>query len=156
MKKFTLLSIFAALLLQGCMTSQFTNRESEFRLTGFDFREYTARGFLFMTESYYGEYEVLGVITVELHPKVVYQKGRTGQGIDYDVYYIYHDGVRSQLVQHMNIETLIEEVYNVAVEWGGDGFTHFEARQKTAYTDAGNPNSAYNYLAVSGVVIKRK
>lgn len=144
------------ILAPGCSTIQFTERETEFRLNGFDFREYTEKGFLFMPGEYYDQYEVLGIITIEMHPKVVYMKGKVGPGDDYYVQRVYAETTYSKLVQVLNAEDLVREAYHLAVEWGGDGLMHFDAATHTGYTDLGNNNSSYAYWALSGVVIKRK
>jgi hypothetical protein len=156
MKKLILLTIALSLTTFSCVTPELTNREAETKITGFDFRKYTERDFLFMPDDYYGEYEVLGIITVELHPTVIYQKGKIGPGPDYNVYYFYSEVPYTQLVQKMGIEELIEKVYEVSMDWGGDGFTNFNPEVMVGHTDYGNPNTAYDYLSVSGVVIKRK
>lgn len=143
-------------LFHGCQLQSLTDREEEVRTFGIDFRKYTEQGFLFMPDEYYGEYEVKGIITVEMHPEVKYFENRISQAQEgYQTHIFYHgDKTVTQVVKLVDIDDLIEYIYNLAIDWGGDAFTHFESNIRTGQTDD-NVNSTYTYYTISGIVIER-
>jgi hypothetical protein len=148
--------ILVALFLNSCQPAKFTNRTQEIKTFGIDFRKYAEKGFLFMPDEYYGEYEVKGIITAEIHPEVRYRQGRTPKSNEYIITNFYQDNNSySQLITHVNIDELIEYVYDLAILWGGDAFTHFKSSFETTRTDE-SPNTSYDYYTISGIVIKRK
>lgn len=163
--QYALIAIFAGATLSSCETQkQFTDRKKETKTFAIDFRKYADKGFLFMPDEYYGEYEVKGIIKAELHPKVVYREGVLPENKDltkkqlkeYEMRVFWSGGRKvTQLQKTHELDDLIEEIYSLSVEWGGDAFTHFNSEIKTGRTDA-DPNTAYTYYAVSGIVIKRK
>ncbi|MCF8304485.1 MAG: hypothetical protein K9I94_14520 [Bacteroidales bacterium] len=159
MKKILIgLSTFILLttLLSSCQTYHLTDRNEEIKSFAFDFRKYADKGFLFMPDEYYGEYEVKGIIRVEMHPSVRYKNGEIPGGKDYYVHHFFYDGVKyTQMTKSMDVDKLIEHIYDIAIDWGGDAFTHFDSNIQTARTDQ-NPNTTYSYYSISGVVIKRK
>lgn len=109
-----------------------------------------------MPNEYFGEYEVLGMITAELHPEIKYFEGRQVRTPGNLVKYIVvSGGYISQVITHADRDELLNYIYNLATEWGGDAFSHFDMSIETGITDY-NPNSTYSYTAISGLVIKRK
>ena len=153
----SLFIFLAAVAVSGCQTTEIlTDREKEIKTFPTDFREYADKGFLFMPDEYYGEYEVKGIINAELHPEVVYRKGEIPKTETYNVRYFWHDNVRYTKVTSIpDLSELIEYIYNLSLEWGGDAFTHFKASIEIGETD-NNPNALYSYYSISGIVIKRK
>ena len=162
MRKFcipTLIIVFAGIILiSSCQTYQLTPRNEEIKTFATDFRKYTEKGFLFMPDEYFGEYEVLGIINAELHPTVLYREGREtaleGSGYTSSQFWA-GDKIYSKVIEVPDIDDLIEHIYDISVQWGGDAFTHFQTSILTDTTDD-NPNTTYNYYAISGIVIKRK
>jgi len=158
MKKFRFIIIVLLFtsVFSSCQTYQLTDREAEAKTFGIDFRSYNDKGFLFMPDEYYGEYEVLGIIRAELHPRVEYRLGSFPSGTGYIAHkFRIPDGRRYTQLSHLvNIDELIEHIYELATEWGGDAFTHFETDVKTSRTDD-DPNTSYAYYTISGIVIKR-
>jgi hypothetical protein len=154
MKKILLFLTIA--ILSGCATTQLTNKEEEFKTFAIDFRKYADKDFLFMPDEYYGEYDVLGIITAEMHPEVVYREGQFEplRGFSSSIIYT-AEKTYTQVVKDIDIDKLIEYVYNLSVEWGGDAFTHFETKFQVGKTDE-SPYSTYTYYSISGIVIKRK
>lgn len=151
------LFVYALFLYSSCnTTSTLTNRHKEVKTFAIDFRKYTDRNFLFMPEQYYGEYEVKGILTAELHPEVIYVLGKN-KGIENKLAFTFYNGdkLMTQLVTIPNHEDLIEHIYQTTIEWGGDAFTNFKSSIETAKTDE-NPNTVYTYYQISGIVIKRK
>lgn len=51
-------------------TNSTVAREETFEVTGYDFTEYTEKGFLFTPNTYSGEYKSTGLITVTQWPRV--------------------------------------------------------------------------------------
>jgi hypothetical protein len=147
-----LISLF---LLQGCYTTSVTNRSESKIVFGIDFRKYAEKDFLFMPDEYFGEYEVLGIITAELHPEVVYKKGKVKSSEGYRIRYFHTNVDVSQIVKIVRVEDLIEHIHHLAVEWGGDAFTHFKSNIEIGNTD-NMLSTQYEYYSISGVVIKRK
>jgi len=154
--KFLIISSFAA-ILSSCASTQLTNREEEVKIFAIDFREYADKGFLFMPDEYFGEYEVKGLITAELHPEVIYREGRVSTPIPgYVLTVLYFaDKTYTKVIKNVEIDELIEYIYNLAIEWGGDAFTNFKSSMEVGKTDD-NLNSIYTYYSISGIVIKRK
>ena len=109
-----------------------------------------------MPDEYYGEYEVKGIIRAELHPSVSYKDGAVPDGEGYSIHQFFSGDQRvTQLTGDVNIDELIEHIYEVAIDWGGDAFTHFETSIETDSTDD-DPNTSYAYYSISGIVIERK
>jgi len=142
--------------LTCCQTELLTDRSEETKTFSIDFRKYNEKGFLFMPDEYFGEYQVLGIIRAELHPQVRYLDGTIPEGEGYSVHHFFAGDKRvSQIVEGVNMDDLIEHIYNLATEWGGDAFSHFESSIKTDRTDD-NINTSYAYYSISGIVIKRE
>ena len=152
---FTILVVFI-LLLSSCASQSLTNRSEEIKTFATDFREYVEKGFLFMPDEYFGEYEVKGMITAELHPEVIYVKGIKNKDSNQVATTFYNNNeMVTKIITLPKIDDLIEHVYNTSIEWGGDAFTHFETDIKTEKTDE-NQNTTYYYYTISGIVIERK
>jgi|LSQX01.2.fsa_nt_gb hypothetical protein len=145
-----------AISLTGCYTHKLTDREKEIKTFGFDFRDFAEKGFLFTPNEFYGEHYVLGIIRVELHPKVKYKRNDLTREPGYTMYVLnVGNNTAVQLVSIEDEKELIEHIYNMAVEWGGDGFSEFKLEYLTSQTD-GLSSTSYSYPSISGVVIKRK
>lgn len=153
----SLFVISVVIAASGCQTTgSLTDKEQEIKTFAIDFREYANKGFLFMPDEYYGEYEVKGIINAELHPEIVYRVGEIPKTETYDVKYFWHKDVRYTKVTSIpDLNELIEYIYNLSIEWGGDAFTHFKTSIGVGETDD-NPNTGYSYYTISGIVIKRK
>ncbi len=151
------LIVVVCFFISSCQTTgPLTNRTAEYRPFALDFRKYSQQGFLFMPDEYYGEYEVKGIITVESHPTVNYLEGKIDMRKDlYMVsHFNYGDKMYTQVIEETNIGDLIEYVYNLALEWEGDAFTHFKSTIDVGKTDE-SVNTSYPFYSISGVVIKR-
>ncbi len=159
MKRFILIIgtvVFFLMSIISCSPQKFTNQDKEIISFGLDFREYSEKGFLFMPNEYFGEYEVKGMITAELHPEIKYNEGRQVEIPGQLVTYIVVGGSDvSQVITLTDTDELLNYIYNLATEWGGDAFSHFDMSIETGRTDD-NPNSGYSYTSISGLVIKRK
>ena len=158
MKKLNTL-IFTALLLSliGCKGVQLTNQDEVTIRRGYDFREYMAQGFLFSPDPYNGPHEVLGIITVELHPRIGYRQGRQHRGSGYTVKHITlpNGAIYTQMRSDLDYADVIREIHNVSTEWGGNAFVHFTPSTGIGTTDE-HAASSYTYIKISGTVIKRE
>jgi hypothetical protein len=65
------------------------------------------------------------------------------------------DNFFTQVINIPNIYDLIDHIYDTALEWDGDAFSHFKSSLETEKTDE-NENTKYPYYKISGLVIKRK
>ncbi len=146
----------AFVLLAGCATPKFTDFPGLMFHIGFDFREYSDKGFLFTPEPYSGEHTVRGMVTFHLHPRVRYVKGKLPKSDGFTVkhFRVENYGEMTQIVEDYKVEDLIQYIYELSIEWGGDAFTHFEHRTLTSRTDL-SEYSEYPYAVITGVVIKR-
>lgn len=110
-----------------------------------------------MPSEYYGEYDVKGIIRAEMHPDVRYKRGKVQQESDkFFVYRFYYNGLtHKKLTGKLNLDKLIEHIYETSIEWGGDAFTNFTLDIHEGYTNI-DENTSYNYYSISGIVIKRE
>lgn len=158
MKKELFRSVFFASILfffGGCIAYQLTDREKEIIPFVIDFRKYADQGFLFMSDEYYGSYEVKGMIIMELHPKITYRRGKFPSGDGYYVRHFYLDGAQvTQMIDGEGIDDLINYIYIVSLSMGGDAFTHFDYKILSSQTDQ-HSNTTYPYYIISGMVINR-
>ncbi len=155
---YSFLIVFVSTLFNSCVSKDLTEREEETTTFAIDFREYADKGFLFMPDEYFGEYEVKGIIRAELRPKIRYIEGESPDMEGYTINTFFFGGrelKHSQLIHDINLEDLIEHIYDIAIEWGGDAFTHFETSIETDRTND-DPNTSYPYYTISGIVIERK
>jgi hypothetical protein len=151
------IAIIITLLLYGCVTQKLTDRQEEFKTFEIDFRSYNEKGFLFMPDPYYGEYDVLGIVSVELLPRVEYKAGKVPEIPSYIMRYFWNgENYSTQIISPISFKSLVDYVYELSVEWGGDAFTHFKSSVEVGYTDPANLNTSYAYFKISGIVIKRK
>ena len=59
-----------------------------------------------------------------------------------------------QMVEVVDENELIKHIYNMVIEWGGDGFSEFKLTYSEDKTDL-LPGTTYSFPVISGVVIKR-
>ena len=128
MKK--LLIIGLALLFTGCITTQQVKPQDEYySVFGYDFTEYTSKGFLITPEEYWDQYETMGVIRIQYDPSFtqVYRGGP-----DWDKEFtdskVYSNPVKEEYwrVSKPNTDRIIEEAYDIAIGLGADAITAFD------------------------------
>lgn len=151
MKKTSILFIIG-MLLAGCATNRPTAQESVMYPTGYNFTEYTAKGFLFTPEGYTGDYESVGLIWINYQPRFIYLP-------DPDVpritgYRVYKEPGVSHWwrVSYPDPAEMIDQAYNLAMEMGADAIINFEIAS-TPYTN-GTLTVSSSYL--TGFAIRRK
>ena len=132
----------------------------------FDFTKYNELGFYFTPNTYNNNHDVLGIIRVELHPSVIYIKSTEIVHDDFhgDAYYGSTNKKMVQRVGDLDWYSLLDEIYNLSINMGGDGFTNFlygEGSEhayityKFLFFKSLSETASWNYLIVEGVVIRR-
>ncbi len=116
-------------------------------VTGFDFRRYTAAGFLFTPEGYDGPYEAVALLTVTMYPEVtvdpqpserVLGPGEGRQG-DY-------------VIERVDADAGIAKMYEQAIAMGADGVIRFSTR-----SIEGPPAAIrVNGVEITGFAIRRQ
>jgi hypothetical protein len=146
-KSLILLSI--SLLIASCYGS----RESQggIYFYGYDFSTYTKRGFLITPNVYRGEFESIGLISAEYHPKVSKNKliDEHGMVIPFETYTT--DGI-TYYIEQINTDDVIEQFYQQAVEMGADAISSFDITILTKSLSG----LQVPYVQISGFAIKRK
>ncbi len=156
-KRNVIVLMVVAMLFVGCNTFRLSDTPEFTATRGVDLREYADQGFLITPETYNGKYITKGMIEVALYPRVTYRTGRYPSGEDYTARFIYDDRgqLYTQMVEVVSFETAIRRMHQIAVEWGADAIIRFEIDRGTTTTDL-DPRTAYQYILVSGLVIKRE
>lgn len=137
--KYTL--ILTALLFTSCATTKPSNEI--IYTTGFNFSEYTEKGFLITPDSYLGEYQSIGLINVTMWPAVIEIRGtRTATGGNVN------SGWR---IERLNVQKAIDQIYAEADSMGADAITQFRIRS----TERNNGLLKVPGAEISGFAIKR-
>lgn len=139
---------FMLLMLSGCGSSGTVAREETTIVTGYDFSEYTAQGFLITPEQYLGTYESMGMITVTMWPEVrkevrIRYKIDNGQRVPVEE--------ETFVVGELNVKKAIDEIYEQAKGMGADAITRFNV----TYTSRLNGDLIVPGTEISGFAIKR-
>jgi len=130
--------------------------------SGYDFTEYTKKGFLFTPEKYLGEYESIGLITLRITPTVrktnapsytsdtlVYKSGMLlNRGEDFEI--VETVGGRI-LVEVISSDKAIKLIYEKAVSMGADAIVNFNIEDIELH----NGSLFYTGLRITGFAIKR-
>ena len=139
------LVLVVGFLAWGCQSSEISYIPAETEAYGYDFREYSAEGFLFTPYDYEGDYQSVGMVTfiawpeaekVEASRKVQQRTGKT------EVW----------RVGEVTPSEAINEAYQKASQMGADALIHFEVNS-TSKTVAGAELSG---IEVSGFAIDRQ
>jgi len=146
MKRITFIT---CLLFAGC-ASQLTHIPAETETLGFDFRPYSAKGFLITPGTYQGDYDAIGMVTFIMWPEMNYSKAQRRQNT------FNTDGQpstagyweRDVIVP----DTAISNAYRQALSMGADALAHFEIRPVTKTVE----HVVVLGMEVSGYAIKRK
>jgi hypothetical protein len=148
--------LITVLIFASCATMRLTDQPEYVIPKSFDFRTYAEKGFLFTPESFLGEYSTMGIVEIQFHPAIRYRDGQLFSGHNYTARQLYLNGkIITQMASNINTADVIDQMYRVAVEMGGDAVTNFRLVQMEGLTDGSNPNSFYDYYKISGVIIKR-
>jgi len=134
MKKYFIPLVF---LLFSCSTME---TQKEIRYYGYDFRPYTAKGFLFTTEGYDGQYESIASFAAVMYPEVK-------QIEDQSVL-----GNTRWAAGEVHAGEVIDSMYARATRMGANAIIRFELRDIQKL----NGKIIMEGLQASGFAIKRK
>lgn len=121
--------------------------------SGYDFRQYTEKGFLFTPEAYFGEYESVGVLDIEISPEVK-EVNYEGDEVDNENKWIFlrstNDGSLWK-VQRVSPQEVLDEFYKEAIKMGADAVI----RLSFDNIEESNDEFTYYGLSATGFAIKR-
>jgi hypothetical protein len=143
-----LISLFS---FGACVT---TNIESEggFTSFGIDFRPYTNEGFLITTEKPNGDYKAMGLIRVDQSPKII-KTTESQYSLDKrDGFKLVVTSVGTNpeyyLVEEIEIQKSIDELYRISKEWGANALFNLEII-RSEHPDL----SSADIITVSGLAV---
>lgn len=145
MKRIALLLI--VLLLAGCATERVTRIQREVTFTGFDFRQYTEKGFLFTPDVYTGAYDAIGLLNATVFPEAFREeevvKGERKLGR-------WH-------IRPVDAQEAIDEMYRQASALGADALVQFSIKSIEKDVETGDlAGLVLPGIEVSGFAIKRR
>ena len=118
-------------------------------VNGWDFRECTKKGFFITPLNPSGEYESVGLVKIEVFPKVV--KDRKVLNPDEWIRFSTSQG-NIWYYEKISMDTLLGIVYNQAIALGADALTQFNPTIEFIK----NGDDFIPYWHISGFAIKRK
>lgn len=151
MKK-QIIFLFIASIIVGCSTVNTVPHGERYYPTGYDFTDYTERGFLFTPESYLDEYNSVGIIRINHTPQFVHVvQEQARQHIS--GFRIYRDpnGRGYWRVSEPDTDVLIEKAYETARAMGADAIINFQI-SSDRYE---NGNLTVSTATLTGFAIKR-
>lgn len=142
MKKYFL---FLLLFAIGCTETR--EMERVVLHYGFDFTDYTKKGFLITPEGYLGQYESVGYLSTYVFPAI--KKREEREKVD-GVTYIYQ--YNDLVVEKINTYDAADEIYKKAKSMGADAIIHFSVKDVYVL----NGPMLVHGIEVTGFAIKRK
>ncbi|MCW9708098.1 hypothetical protein [Fodinibius salsisoli] len=148
MYRLTISILILAFISISCSGPKTVARSEVVNVTGYDFSEYTAQGFLITPEQYLEEYQSIGLITVTQWPAVRKMERRIPDSDSQSGYRT----VEEFYPESINVEKAIDEIYKVAKDMGADAITRFDV------TPTSRMNGTLNVqgVEISGFAIDRK
>lgn len=145
--RYLLVLILLSFVTNACTGPETVARDETINVTGYDFSEYTDKGFLITPEQYLGDYQSIGLITVTQWPEVKEQ----------EVMRPVPGKARMQRVTKMdhgeiNVRKAIDEIYKVAKDMGADAITRFDVTP----TERKNGTLVVPGVEISGFAIERE
>lgn len=140
--------IILAIALSGCVAS-LAEWNSDYLTSGYDFREYTERGFLFTPETYTESYDAIGLVEITFIPNIRRTQQQNPPRLE--GYRLIEFGSDVYYVELPDTERLIEEMFEVASDMGADALTRFSIDGETL----NNNGFQVSTIKVSGLAIKR-
>ncbi len=133
-----------------CSCSQGIEIQKTVIASGYDFTEYTEKGFLFTPEQYLESYESIGLLNVEILPDVV--KIDYGEEYDDDNWIRLRGKVSIWKMKKINPQEVLDAFYETAIEMGADAVIRLR------FENIVHNNGAVSFygLQASGFAIKRK
>ena len=108
------------------------------------FAEFTEAGFLFIPTNYNGDFESIGMVTIECHPEAnLVEDDSESSG-------------KKWQVEPLPIHEALQSAMQKCVELGADALTQLkiETKIESLYGRSQNPLT-YDYVSISGFAIKR-
>jgi hypothetical protein len=112
----------------------------------YDFRKYTDEGFLFTTEKYLGDYESVGLISIEIIPELKKTEGYFAPGQTYG-------GISLWNYIPVRTQEVLDSVYSKAKNMGADAVINLDVELYNVFLYS---NTYVPAIRVSGFAIKRK
>lgn len=141
--------MLAMLMVLSACTPSLVEWESTYQSSGYDFREFTHKGFLFTPESYSGTYESIGLVEITFLPEI--REVKQDNSPDIKGYNRRQFGSSTYYIEVADTERIIREMFELADDMGADALSRFEI----------NPVSVQNNgfeipsIKISGFAIKR-
>jgi uncharacterized protein YbjQ (UPF0145 family) len=150
MKSYTNLFICLtiAMFAIGCSPKLNIWETPQYLVTGYDFTEYSGKGFLFTPEAYVGEYQSMGLVDIVYVPSVHIQ---TAFNVNAPGTYRITVAETSYRVSEADSKDIIRALYDIADELGADAISRFDIRSHTI----DNNGTPIPTIRVSGFAIKR-
>jgi uncharacterized protein YbjQ (UPF0145 family) len=139
-------SIFLMFSLLSCSTTSNTSKQVITYV--YDFRKYTDEGFLFTTEKYLGDYESIGLISVEIIPELRRREGYFAPGQTYA-------GSSNSFWYYIPIspQEVLDSLYSKAKGMGADAVINLDVDYVDVIVSG---NISVPATQASGFAIKRK
>ncbi len=155
----TIIIVIAVLASLACESLKYTSpvRSGTVALYGYDFREYTKKGFQFTIEPPTGDYESIGVVEIEVVAAIralssgQYINSQQSGMVEIDgkawrVFKEYDGNIAMYYGREvLNTNDAIKELYNRASEMGANAVVNFKV-----------VDSDLNHIRINGFAIKRK
>lgn len=128
--------------------SSVTSTQKEVITYVYDFRKYTDEGFLFTTEKYLGDYESIGLISIEIIPELRRKDGYFAPGQTYA-------GSSSGFWNYIPIrpQEVLDSLYLKAKQMGADAVINLDVEYADVIVSG---NISVPSTRASGFAIKRK
>ena len=174
--RFALLIVSLLFIVTSCSTiKELKAVNGGVFLSGWDFREYQEKGFLFTPEKYSYEYESVGVLELEVIPHAFYDyttnytkkvdKNLARQRIfqveiDDKLYRIRTKNMYTKdkvwFVETIEPKTVVKRIYDQAIEMGANALMNFKVIKEGNPYYPGYVNTVYlTSYTVSGLAIRR-
>lgn len=116
---------------------------------GYYFRDYSVKGFLFSPDNYYGKYESIALLVVEIYPQIFKSGGNGGNNYGTDSY-----GVPAEW-RYLKVSPreVLDSLYNLAKGYGADAVVKLEINSVTELREGFL--SPIPGVSASGFAIKR-
>jgi hypothetical protein len=148
----SLFPIVAFILILSSCAPSLVEWNSSYSVNGYDFRDYTAKNFLFTPNQYLEAFDAIGLVEVTFTPEIKKRAiSSTGHAIPEEGYTIIYGYDTAYLVQEPNTKLLVEQLYQVCKEMGADAV--MQIRIESEYLD--NNGHKIRTIKMSGFAIKR-
>lgn len=140
-------------LFTSCATNKPVETQEYYYATGYDFTQYTEQGFLFTPEGFPGDYEAMGIITINHQPRFVeIPESMRNQQMAGSRVYAEPGGINHWRVSEPDPDRMIKEAYDQATEMGADAIINFRIVGESFV----NGNITVDSAVLHGFAIKRE